>query len=64
MDAIYEFFRSLWVVWLGLIFLAIIAWALWPGNRKKFDHAANIPLKDDEPEQTQPPTQAKPKEPS
>ena len=32
-----------------LILLAIGAWiyALWPGNRKKFDDAANLPLRED-----------------
>lgn len=42
-----EFLRSFWVVWLGLLFLALVAWALWPKNRKKFEHAARIPLEDD-----------------
>ena len=42
-----EFFRSFWVVWLGLLFLAIVVWALWPGNRKKFERASRIPLEDD-----------------
>lgn len=48
MDGIYEFFRSFWVVWLGLIFLGIVAYALWPGNRKKFEEAAQIPLTDED----------------
>lgn len=48
MDAIHEFFRSIWVVWLGLIFLGIVAYALWPANRAKFRHAASIPLADDD----------------
>jgi len=39
--------RSLWVVWLVLIFLAIVAWAYWPRNRKRLQSHADIPLKDD-----------------
>ena len=36
---------------LGLIifvslFAGVLAYALWPKNRKKFDHAAHIPLND------------------
>lgn len=36
---------------LGLIifvslFVGVLAYALWPKNRKKFDHAAHIPLND------------------
>lgn len=64
MDGIYEFVRSLWVVWLVLLFVGIVAYALWPGNRRKFREAARIPLEDEEDEvprddapdrQTQPP---------
>ena len=29
------------------LFLAIVAWALWPSNRAGFDAAAAIPLADD-----------------
>lgn len=31
-----------------LIFLAIIAWAVSPKNRAKFDEAARVPLSDDD----------------
>lgn len=36
-----------WTVWLMLIFLGIVGYALWPGNRSKFEHARSIPLHDD-----------------
>jgi cytochrome c oxidase cbb3-type subunit 4 len=29
------------------IFLAILGYALWPGNRKKFDDAGSMPLRED-----------------
>ena len=47
MDAFYEFVRSLWVVWLMLIFLGIVAWAYWPGRRRRLQQHGNIPLEDD-----------------
>jgi len=35
------------------LFLGVIVYVFWPGNKKKFDETANLPLedKDDEPEQ-------------
>ena len=34
------------------LFLGVILYVFWPGNKKKFDETANLPLedKDDEPE--------------
>jgi len=34
------------------LFIGILAYVFWPGNKKKFDEAAQLPLedKDDEPE--------------
>ena len=34
------------------LFLGVIVYVFWPGNKKKFDEAANLPLEDedDEPE--------------
>jgi len=43
----YEFLRSFWVVWLILIFLGIVAWAFWPGRRKRFQRDAEIPFRED-----------------
>ena len=37
LDAIYQFVRSLWVVWLMAIFLGIVAWVLWPGRKKRLE---------------------------
>ena len=48
-QALAETARSLWVVWLGLIFLGIVFWALRPANAKRFHDAARIPLDDDAP---------------
>ena len=35
------------LVYLVILFAAVLAYALWPSNRKKFDHAAHIPLRED-----------------
>lgn len=35
-------------IYFGSIFLIAIAYALWPSNKKGFDEAALIPLREDE----------------
>lgn len=47
LDSITIALRSFWTVWLTLLLTGIIVYAMWPGNRGKFDEAARIPLKDD-----------------
>jgi cytochrome c oxidase cbb3-type subunit 4 len=47
LDSITVALRSFWTVWLTLLLTGIIVYAMWPGNRGKFDEAARIPLKDD-----------------
>jgi cytochrome c oxidase cbb3-type subunit 4 len=39
--------KSLWVVWLMGVFLAIAVWAYWPRNRARFEAHARIPLDDE-----------------
>ena len=29
------------------LFVAVLIYALWPGNKKKFDEAARLPLEED-----------------
>lgn len=48
LDSIVTFLRSFWVVWLMLLFLGIVAYALWPRNRAKFEEASRIPFKEGE----------------
>lgn len=38
------FSRSWGLVFLVVLFLSACAYALWPGNRAKFDRAARMPL--------------------
>ena len=54
MQEFYEFVRSLWVVWLMVLFVGIVAWVLWPSRRRKYREAAQIPLEDDEPDRRDP----------
>ncbi len=42
--------RSLWPLWLMLIFFGIVFHAYRPKNRRRFEDLANLPLRDDRPE--------------
>jgi cytochrome c oxidase cbb3-type subunit 4 len=46
-ETISQFARSWGLVYLVVLFVAVLAYALWPRNRKKFEDAAHIPLKED-----------------
>ena len=43
----YEFAQTYCLVYLMLLFLGVQVYALWPGNRRRFDDAAKIPLRED-----------------
>ena len=38
---------SWWTPAFVLLFLAVLAYALWPGNAREFDAAARMPLRED-----------------
>jgi len=42
-----NFITTLWTPVFVAIFLAILAYALWPGKRAAFDEAAKMPLRED-----------------
>lgn len=48
-DKIVELANTGWNVWLLLMFLGIVAYALWPSKKRQqeMDRAARIPLEDD-----------------
>ncbi len=46
MDALVEWARALWGLWLMLIFLGICAYALWPSRKREMEEHARIPLDD------------------
>jgi cytochrome c oxidase cbb3-type subunit 4 len=45
-EDVLAFAQSWGAVYFILMFLVAFAWAWWPKNRARFDHAAHIPLKD------------------
>jgi len=41
-------FAKTWgLLYLVVLFAAVLAYALWPRNRRKFDRAARIPLEEE-----------------
>ncbi|MBF0137322.1 MAG: cbb3-type cytochrome c oxidase subunit 3 [Magnetococcus sp. DMHC-1] len=42
------FAKQFTLVWFFIIFLIIIIWAFWPGNRKRFEKAGRMALDDDD----------------
>lgn len=46
-EAISRFAGTWGLVLLLLLFAVAVVYALWPGNRKKFDRAKRLPLEDD-----------------
>jgi cytochrome c oxidase cbb3-type subunit 4 len=41
-------FAQTWgLVYFVVLFLAVVAYALWPANKARFEDAAQIPLKED-----------------
>ena len=46
-DLISHFVIAAWTPMFVAIFIVILACALWPGNRRKFDDAAKMPLRED-----------------
>lgn len=48
MNEIVETLRSLWGLWLMVLFLGIVAWAFWPKNKDRLERHGAIPLRDDE----------------
>ena len=47
LTGIFEIAHSLWLVWLIVLFGAVVWWAYRPKNRKRFEQDAQIPFKDD-----------------
>ena len=47
-DDIYHLANALWPLWGMILFLAIVAYAFWPGMRETFERHGRIPLDDDD----------------
>ena len=43
-----QFAQTWGLVFLVVLFGAVLVYALWPRNRKKFEEAARMPLEDDD----------------
>ncbi len=48
LTGIVEVARSLWVVWLMILFGAVVFWAFRPKNRKRFEDDGQIPFRNDD----------------
>ncbi len=42
-----EFAQSWGLVYFVTIFMIVVAYALWPSNKTKFDEASRMPLRED-----------------
>lgn len=42
-----EFAQTWGLLYFVAVFLAVVAYAFWPSNKKKFDDASKIPLRED-----------------
>ena len=42
-----HFVRTWGTVYFALLFVGVLAYALWPRNRDKFERAARMPLEED-----------------
>ena len=51
MSPSYEFFAQIaqtWgLVYFFVVFIAVLAYALWPSRQKQFDESAGVPLRED-----------------
>lgn len=45
-DGLVSFTRQFGLVWFFLLFVAIVAWAYWPGNKKRFEQEGRKILED------------------
>jgi cytochrome c oxidase cbb3-type subunit 4 len=47
-EAVAQFAHTWGLALLVVLFTGVLVYALWPGNRRKFDRAARLPLEEDE----------------
>ncbi len=50
LESIVEFLRSLWGLWLMVLFLGIVFYAFRPGNKTRLESYGDIPLRDEDKE--------------
>jgi len=47
-ETIFRALHSMWVVWMVLVFVAIVIWTMWPSHKKRIESHGRIPLDDDD----------------
>lgn len=47
MESVLSWVYSLWLLWLVLLFVGIVAWVFWPGRKRKLERHGRIPLDED-----------------
>ena len=52
-EALSSFAQTGGLVYFAAVFVVVLIYALWPGNRQTFDHAAHVPLNDEGPDHEQ-----------
>ncbi|HET6469805.1 MAG TPA: cbb3-type cytochrome c oxidase subunit 3 [Geminicoccaceae bacterium] len=48
MSELYLWIRSLWMVWLLLVFVAGVVWIMWPSRRQEMEEHGKIPFRSDD----------------
>ncbi len=43
----YPVLKQIWIIWSVLLFIGIVAWALWPSRSKEMERLAKLPLEKD-----------------
>jgi cytochrome c oxidase cbb3-type subunit 4 len=49
-ETVVHFTKSWGLIYFIVLMAIVLAYAFWPGSKKKFDHAARMPLEDDTPD--------------
>jgi cytochrome c oxidase cbb3-type subunit 4 len=47
MEGLVEFARSIWGLWLMVLFIGIVVWTFWPSRRRQLEEQGKIPFKND-----------------
>ena len=47
MEGLVEFARSIWGLWMVILFVGIVAWTFWPSRRHKLEEHGKIPFRND-----------------
>ncbi len=58
-EQLYEIAGTWGLLFLLVLFIAAFGYALWPGNKRKFDRAKQVPLEDEGPDDPSPDTNDK-----